>query len=140
MKSLENTFLFVIKNILYVMLSIGVPLYYLWTNFDVYGTFNAVTKIKLGGVLIVMIVAFFGKGYVASFVYAFPLTGKLGLIKKLFWGLSRVLPFIGVYLLIYFTIEYGQLALDVVGRTILTNLFAFIFAPKNILVKKNITG
>jgi len=138
--TIENTFLFIAKNILYVALSIGVPIYYLWTNFDIYGTFNAVTKIKLGGVIIVMIVAFFGKSYVASFVYSFPITGWLGIVKRLFWRLSRVLPFIGVYLLIYFTMEYGQLALDVVGRTIITNIFAFVFAPKNIVTKKNVTG
>jgi len=118
------------------MLSIGVPIYYLWFNYEIVSTYDTTTKLEIGGILILLIVLFFGKGYLSGFIYSM----KLGLLKKFFWGVERILPLVGVYVAIGLVVQYGNEVSEIVLYTIATNLFAYVFAPVNVTHKKNITG
>lgn len=136
MKATTSVFREFFLNIVYVALSIGVPIYYLWFNYELVSTYDTTTKLEIGGMLILLIVLFFGKGYLSGFIYSM----KLGPIKKLFWGVERVLPLVGVYVAIGLVVQYGNEVSEIVLYTIATNLFAYVFAPVNVTHKKNITG
>lgn len=125
-----------LKNMAYVVLSIGVPVYYIWFNYELVQTFDAGTKLKMAGIVVLLIVLFFGKGYLGSFIYAMP----LGTVKKLLWGVERVLPLVGVLFALNLVVEHGSLAMEILEYSIFTNLFAFVIAPNTVLNKKNITG
>lgn len=135
-KATSSVFKEFVLNIVYVMLSIGVPIYYLWFNYELVSTYDTTTKLEIGGIILLLIVLFFGKGYLSGFIYSM----KLGLLKKLFWGIERVLPLVGVYIAIGLVIQYGTEVSEILLYTIATNLFAFVFAPVNVTHKKNITG
>ena len=135
-KATSSVFKEFVLNIVYVMLSIGVPIYYLWFNYDLVSTYDTTTKLEMGGIILLLIVLFFGKGYLSGFVYSM----KLGLLKKIFWGIERVLPLVGVYIAIGLVVQYGNEVSEILLYTIATNLLAFVFAPVNVTHKKNITG
>lgn len=135
-KATSSVFKEFVLNIVYIMLSIGVPIYYLWFNYELVSTYDTTTKLEIGGIILLLIVLFFGKGYLSGFIYSM----KLGLLKKLFWGIERVLPLVGVYIAIGLVIQYGTEVSEILLYTIATNLFAFVFAPVNVTHKKNITG
>jgi hypothetical protein len=136
MKVTSNVFREFLLNIVYVAMSIGVPIYYIWFNYDIVSTYDTTTKIQMGGVLLLLVFLFFGKGYLAGFIYSM----KLGVPKKFLWGVERVLPLIGIVITIGLVIQYGEEIREVLLYTILTNLFAYIVAPVNVTQKKNITG
>jgi hypothetical protein len=136
MKATTSIFREFILNIVYVALSIGVPIYYLWFNYEIVSTYDTTTKLEIGGMLMLLIVLFFGKGYLSGFIYSM----KLGPLKKLFWGVERILPLVGVYVAIGLVVQYGNEVSEIVLYTIATNLFAYVFAPVNVTHKKNITG
>jgi len=136
MKATSSVFREFILNIVYVAMSIGVPIYYIWFNYEIVSTYDTTTQIQMGGVLLLLIFLFFGKGYLAGFIYSM----KLGVFKKFLWGVERVLPLVGVFIAIGLVIQYGTEVREVLLYTILTNLFAFVFAPVNVTHKKNITG
>lgn len=127
---------FIIRNILYVLASIGVPIYYLWYNYGLLETYDAITKLKVSGIVIVLITMFFAKGYISSFIFSMKLTW----FKKLLWGVERTIPLIGVNFIIWYTIEYGAIAMEIIAWTIVSNLFAYLVAPFNIINKKEKTG
>lgn len=135
-KATSSVFKEFVLNIVYVALSIGVPIYYLWFNYELVSTYDTTTKLEIGGIILLLIVLFFGKGYLGGFIYSM----KLGLLKKFFWGIERVLPLVGIYVAIGLVIQYGNEVSDILLYTIATNLFAFVFAPVNVTHKKNITG
>jgi hypothetical protein len=136
MKATSNILREFILNIVYVAMSIGVPIYYIWFNYEIVATYDTVTQIRMGGLMLLLIFLFFGKGYLSGFVYSM----KLSVVKKFFWGVERILPLVGIFLAIGLVIQYGVEVREVIQYTILTNLFAYVVAPVNVTHKKNITG
>lgn len=124
------------KNLAYIGLSIGVPVYYLWFNYELVATYDTVTKLKVAGLIVTLIGLFFAKGYFGAMIYGLPLT----VFKKFLWGVERILPLIGVYMAVELVVKYGQVAQEIVLYTAIANLFAFVVAPDMVVNKKNITG
>lgn len=139
-KAVESTFIFLAKNIAYIVLSIGYPLGYLYYNYDLYETMTAVTKLQLAGVVSLIIIIFFAKGMLSDYVYSMKLEGWQGYVKKFMWGVDRCLPMIAILVIVNTLTYYNDLVSHILTYTILTNLFVFYIAPNAIINKKNKVG
>jgi hypothetical protein len=125
-----------IRFFLYGGLTIGVPLFYLYQNYELYGQYDAMTKLKMAGMIALVLIFFLAKHFLSALIYSMKLTWK----KKLLWGLDRVLPLLAVLISFKTIMTYGDVMNEVLMWTILSNLLAYQVAPEQVLKKKNVTG
>ena len=140
-KAVESTFMFFAKNIAYIVLSIGYPLFYLYYNYDLYETMTAVTKLQLAGTVSLVIIIFFAKGLLRDYVYNLDLEVKWQRIaKKAVWGVDRVLPLVAILVIVNTLTYYNELVSHILTYTIVTNIGVYYVAPNAVINRKNKVG